>query len=190
MKYFSFEELGIGLLYSLGFGAVFGLIAAAFAIAFDNFAYIIGIPKRAFSVADKPREWRSLLRRAAGSAPQGRVLNFIRDFLFTLFYGVGLIFLIYIASDGIPRAYILALSICTTALTYKLLGAYARRFFCWALVKFNGALSVIIALILFLPKRIFKRFIPPLIKRLGGFLCDTSRTFFGKLRCTGRKKRK
>jgi len=190
MKYFSLYELISALFYSVGFGVAFGIVASAFAIIFDNLAYFVKVPYRAFLLADKPGSWRSFFEKSVTSGGQSRVLVAIRDFVFTLLFGVSFVFLVYLASDGIPRFYILVTAILATAFSYRVLGVYARRLFGWLFTKIFALTSLIFALFFCLPKKLFMRFGLLLLRRCKGIFLNVRQTVYTRINNTSRKKGK
>ncbi len=174
MKYFSLSEIFSSIVGAVSFGAVFGVLLSALAIVFDNLTVILKTPYRAFIIADKPRLWRMARHITDNGAPRSKILVSVRDFLFTVSFGISYIFLIYLVSDGIPRLYILFFSAGASFAVYKLFGLHLRRLFRALFLWLFSFLTLILALMLALPKRAIMRFLVPLGNKAKSFFAAIS----------------
>ena len=153
MKYFELSEI----LYSVAVSAAFGAIAALFYVILQTFIYTIEhfifLPKRIFICSKSIAAIRSSRHVKPDASAVGHGLKLaVGDFLYVLFYGIGLILLLYMACDGTFRLYPIVTAILATLLAMKLFAKRLRRMIEWLLSLAYLCITVAICAVI-LPAR-------------------------------------
>ena len=155
MIYFSFFDVLKALSYSFAFGAFLCVCSAALDIFVDFFGNIRRIPLELVKYSDTGKSVCVYFKKKVKmECEESRKTYILKDLLFALLSGFTVSILFYVASDGIPRLYILFAVWLSYELSKKTLG----RFIYAVVLRIFRSVLKLLTLLLLLVIFPFRRF--------------------------------
>ena len=123
MIYYTISEILSGILYSLFFGVLLCVLSLGLDVLFSFLKSITDLPKK---VAEYSKSRSSAIEYCKSKISplhtDKKIVTFVKDVTFCVFFGVLLSFLFYVAQDGEKRIYLLASFSAFYILCKKLIG--------------------------------------------------------------------
>ena len=127
MDFFSWNETVKSLFLSIGFGVVFSILCSLISVVGMSSEGILTLFKRVPYYSTHIRELGGLLKSGVRlTAKKHTPAVIVCDFIKTVVFGIAFSIVLYTATDGIFRIYMLALSLGSAILVNRTLGRYVR----------------------------------------------------------------
>ena len=112
MDFLSSKEVFESVLYAIAFGLSFGVFRFFVGTVLDYIEELVAIPTHVIRVTESREAFKSALRsKIALKRNSGNVKLFIKDIIVFLTAGIVFSIVLYAATDGVFRVYMLALSV-------------------------------------------------------------------------------
>lgn len=155
MVYYDLHTILAGVGQAAFFGTIMGVFAIFLNVFLDIAESIFLLPRQVFVASSSLLLAKQVLKKQV-RRDIGNGKRFIRDFVYTVVYGISFIFLLYIATDGVFRFYLLIVSLFVTAVFGKFAGKYFKAFISQILSSLTSVLVFSLAVIMLLVRKIIK----------------------------------